>query len=62
MSFANAIQNTEGFKKCFQGLQTSVRKLWKCIFFFKFYPWQVNNEGLNYAVGVNAIVRGVAPL
>lgn len=27
MSFANAIQNTEGFKKCFQGLQASVRKL-----------------------------------
>lgn len=34
MSFANAIQNTEGFKKCFQGLQASVRKLKKFTYFF----------------------------
>lgn len=46
----------------FSRTASKCEKIMKMYFFFKFYPWQVNNEGLNYAVGVNAIVRGVAPL
>lgn len=46
----------------FSRTASKCEKIIKIYLFFLYYPWQVNNEGLNYAVGVTAIVRGVAPL
>lgn len=43
----------------FLRIVSKCEKIIKIYLFFLYYLWQDNNEGLNYVVGVNVIVRGV---